>query len=83
MNTRSRTGSKSYRRFVMFAAVGAAVAAAAFPRSVEAAKSPCMDLTWAQYNDCLVESRWEALKKLCDLEFYVEAYACAREAIAE
>jgi hypothetical protein len=82
MNTRSRTGSTSYRRFAMFAVVVAA-AAAAFPRSAEAAKSPCMDLTWAGYNECLVDSRWEAMKKLCDLEFYVEAFACAREAIAE
>lgn len=82
MNTRSRTGSKSYRRFVMLAVVGAAAAAAAFPHPAEAAKSPCMDLTWAGYNDCLVDSRWESLKKLCDLEFYIEAYACAREAIA-
>jgi hypothetical protein len=83
MNTRSRTGSTSYRRFAMFAVVVAAAAAAVFPRSAEAAKSPCMDLTWAQYNDCLVESRWESLKKLCDLEFYIEAYACLQEALAE
>ena len=71
-------------RWVLFGALGVAAGAAAFPRSAEAARSTeCMDATWAEYNACLVESRWEALKKLCDLQFYADAYACARESIAE
>lgn len=84
MNRRSMKDSISRRRLVMFGVLSVAAGAVAFPRSAEAARATaCMDGAWAEYNECLVESRWEAMKKLCDLQFYADAYACARESIAE
>lgn len=71
------------RRTLMFAALVMAVAVAATPRSAEAAKATCMDGTWEAYNECLMEARWEVQKKICDVQFYVDVYDCARELIAQ
>lgn len=84
MRKRSTEVSTRRRTLATFAGLIMAVAVAVCPRSAEAAKSTeCTDATWAEYNRCLVEARWEVQKKLCDLQFYTDMYACARESIAE
>jgi hypothetical protein len=84
MNGRSMKDTISRRRLVMFGVLSVAAGAAAFPRSADAAKATgCMDGAWAEYNDCLVGARWEAMKKLCDLYFYADAYACVQESIVQ
>lgn len=58
---------------------------AARPQHAEAAvaATTCMDGTWADYNECLVEAGSEFRRKFCDLEFLVDTYVCADKALKE
>ena len=52
------------------------------PAPAAAAQNPCTDAVWATYNTCLVSTRCELLKILCDIGAALDYNKCL-EAMAE
>lgn len=82
MNARSTADGIRRGRMLLLTAALCAATAAAHPQPVVAADSAdsgCTDEAWASYNSCLMKTSFEMIRKLCDLEFFLAIYNCARE----
>ncbi|HEX2166490.1 MAG TPA: hypothetical protein VHG09_04555 [Longimicrobiales bacterium] len=79
MKNRNAAGSIVGLKVVVLAMALVLGGAVVRPQPVEGAVSTCIDTTWADYNDCLVEAGSEFGRKMCDLEFLADYYLCANK----